>query len=386
LHNLTISVTGPGHAAEHAAALRFSDGAGGTLGHLLLLQPWWGLDLDGAATCAAFDTGILDISHVLIAAPWWPGAPDLDECGDVDPRNSEAVRFLDPSRDVRIVLEPSEVAALLRAAPGEPLEDLRPGPGSLLERVRPPPPGPDPLFAPADWYGALGPSTAGTLPFYGIWGVPPTFVREEPARALRSGETWVVDLNRRSGTALTVDRIREEGPQGGARSWHSRIRPPARSVLGGDAARLEVVAVSTSEPGEFEAGRTRVWLELRIVNRFSAVDFVTSTFPEPPAGVDDLLLFPLETTITYPVNDGVVEVIAGERVTPSPDWDGSPHDFFNAGDCAMGGDDCFPWEPVHAPLLAGATSEVRRVGFDVDDQVTNFRARIVLVADLRDGL
>jgi hypothetical protein len=67
------------------------------------------------------------------------------------------------------------------------------------------------------------------------------------------------------------------------------------------------------------------------------------------------------------------------------DWDGAPHNFFNDTGCPAGANDCFRHEVFAQPLAPGATSEGRRVGFDIDPTVGNFRARLIVVADLRNS-
>jgi hypothetical protein len=100
----------------------------------------------------------------------------------------------------------------------------------------------------------------------------------------------------------------------------------------------------------------------------------------------------------------IVGLPSSGLVLPSVDWNGHaaldrppfpaapgagglPHSFFNDASCAAVPDpetasDCFRYE-TFGRLPAGALSASRRVGFDIDASVGQFRALLLVVADLK---
>jgi hypothetical protein len=122
----------------------------------------------------------------------------------------------------------------------------------------------------------------------------------------------------------------------------------------------------------------RCTFDLSIRNRLSATDLVTPTaFPAPPPGTEGILAFPWRTSI-----EGATGV-----AVPSPDWDGTPINFFNDfGACSNGGrSDCYRYETIPSPLYAGRSSYGHRVGYDVPAATTFITADVVVGADLRDN-
>lgn len=171
----------------------------------------------------------------------------------------------------------------------------------------------------------------------------------------------------------------------------------AYSLLGGEAVRLIASNPQFSAVGAFQPGKVRATFDIVIENKLPGIKFVTPTWPTAPAA--GVILFPLEQVVTSTPggvtgtdgNDVIVELPSFGLVTPSIDWNGtndigsgSPFNFFNDADCgAISTNDCFRWEAFDLELLpAPATSIVRTVGFDLDPTVGQFRARMIVAADL----
>ncbi len=175
------------------------------------------------------------------------------------------------------------------------------------------------------------------------------------------------------------------------------VEGPALSLLGGEAVRLIPSNFQASAVGAFTPGLVRVTFDVVIENKLPGIRFITPTWPTPPsAGV---ILFPLEQVVTTTPGgttggdgfDVIVELPSYGRVTPSIDWSGTgaagsgaPFSFFNDADCGLStSNDCFRWEAYDLEVLPlPATSSVRTIGFDLDPTVGQFRARMVVAADL----
>lgn len=189
------------------------------------------------------------------------------------------------------------------------------------------------------------------------------------------------------------------------------------SLLGKD-----VIQISTSNytagglgQGGAPAGKVRVRFDVAITNLLNGVIMETPTFPTPPAGETGVFMFPFLTTVTNTtggttVEDGntvVIETPGYGVVSPSVDFDGAAHNFFNDNACPagqVGGEgggttvpgtngttgqtsqtDCFRYERY--PSIAGGTSSpARTVGFDIDPTVQQFRVRMLVAADLRNAV
>jgi len=169
---------------------------------------------------------------------------------------------------------------------------------------------------------------------------------------------------------------------------------PSFSILAGDAVELTGSNMVTSAVGQFTPGKQRVTFDVNITNRLSSVELITPTFPTPPAGVSGVILFPFENVVTVTTGgvsvggdgtDVIVETPSFGAIAPSVTWDGAPHNFFNDSGCPVGATDCYRYEAFSQPLGAGATSEARNVGFDIDPTVHSFRARLIVSADLRNA-
>ena len=189
------------------------------------------------------------------------------------------------------------------------------------------------------------------------------------------------------------------------------------SLLGKD-----VIQISTSNytagglgQGGAPAGKVRVKFDVAITNLLNGVIMETPTFPTPPTGETGVFMFPFLTTVTNTaggttVEDGntvVIETPGYGVVSPSVDFDGAPHNFFNDTACPagqVGGEgggsvvpggngstgqtsqtDCFRYENYPA-INGGSTSAPKTVGFDIDPTVQQFRVRMLVAADLRNAV
>ena len=172
---------------------------------------------------------------------------------------------------------------------------------------------------------------------------------------------------------------------------------PDLSLLGGEAVRLIPSNFLASAVGAHIPGRIRVTFDVIIENKLPGINFITPTWPTPPA--PGVILVPLEQIVTTTPggatggdgNEIIVELPSYGQVVPSIDWNGtgvsgsgSPFSFFNDADCGLAtSNDCFRWEAYGSPVFAApATSEARSIGFDLDPTVGQFRARMILAADL----
>jgi hypothetical protein len=152
---------------------------------------------------------------------------------------------------------------------------------------------------------------------------------------------------------------------------------PSFALLGTREITVTTANFFRSAVGQYSAKKVRVRFDVTITNQLHGASLVTPTFPLPPLGETRLLLFPF----------AVSQVTGGGSVKPSVDWDGEPFNFFNDYSCPSGsGNDCYRWEGFASPLAAGATTDSRTVGFDVDPTVQTFRTHLVLAADVMDQL
>ncbi len=174
------------------------------------------------------------------------------------------------------------------------------------------------------------------------------------------------------------------------------------SIIAGDVIQLTTSNYNASAVGAFQPNKIRVTFDVSLTNKLASVQLITPTFPTPPAGVSGVLLFPYSTTVTTTSGgvsvggdgtDVIVEQPNRGQTAPSIDWNGdgtagsgSPFNFFNDADCsAAGANDCYRWEAFASPLAAGATSTAQTIGFDIDPTVANFRARLIVAADLQNS-
>ncbi len=171
---------------------------------------------------------------------------------------------------------------------------------------------------------------------------------------------------------------------------------PSFSILDGQAIGLTVENYTVSEVGQYFPGKVRVQFEVAVANRLPGLALV------PPAlgGAaprSSLMLFPLLqgaklTNGATAINeDGsiLVDRRSATVVQPSADWNGDGNqprwrgfDFGGDSSCAPGMAGCTPWEGLPS-LLPGERSPGRLVGFDLDPTVSEFRAWLLLAADVR---
>lgn len=224
-------------------------------------------------------------------------------------------------------------------------------------------------------------------------GVAPIIPGEQPTAQFRP-LAFTADINTTTGkisiaspTATTANAPTLS--TGGAES-------PNLSLLGGEAVRLIPSNYQASAVGAFAPGKIRVTFDVLIENKLPGVKFITPTWPVAPAA--GVILFPLDYVVTTTPggvtggdgNEVIVEQPRFGAVAPSIDWSGTgaagsgaPYSFFNDTDCSLAtSNDCFRWEAYDAEIQPLTTSSVRTVGFDIDATVGQFRARMIVAADL----
>ncbi len=189
------------------------------------------------------------------------------------------------------------------------------------------------------------------------------------------------------------------------------------SLLGKDVIQIRTSGYTAGGVGQSgaPAGKVRVKFAVEITNLLNGVIMETPTFPTPPANETGVFMFPFLTTVTNTtggtsVEDGntvVIETPGYGVVTPSIDFGGAPHNFFNDNSCPVGqvgGEggsttvpgtngtsgqttqtDCFRYERYPA-INGGSTSAPQEVGFDLDPTVQQFRVRMLVAADLRNAV
>jgi len=176
---------------------------------------------------------------------------------------------------------------------------------------------------------------------------------------------------------------------------------PDFSLVAGDVITLTASNYSASAVGQFTPNKIRVTFDINITNKLSSVSLITPTFPAPPPGTSGILMFPFATYVSVTSGgvsvggngDSVIVDLPNQgQVATSTDWNGdgspgsgAPYNFFNDAACPVGSNDCYRYETYAAPLLPGATSAARSVGFDIDPTVSRFSAKIVIAADLQNS-
>ena len=172
---------------------------------------------------------------------------------------------------------------------------------------------------------------------------------------------------------------------------------PSFSILDGEAIGLTVDNYAVSEVGQYSPGKVRVRFDIAVANQLPGLALVPPALGAAGAPRSSLMLFPLLqnaklTSGATAINeDGSILVNRRSEtvVEPSADWDGDGSqsqwrgfDFSGDSSCVARTPSCTPWEAVPA-LLPGESSPVRTVGFDLDPTVSEFRAWLLLAADLR---
>jgi hypothetical protein len=193
-----------------------------------------------------------------------------------------------------------------------------------------------------------------------------------------AGSAFRLTINTASGSV-------EVAPPGTAGARGSTAGAPSFSILGSEAIEIRgtgaggsILCTWSSVPNN--AKLRRCTFDFTVTNRLGYTDLVTptSSFPRPPQGASGVLVLPFTAGgLGAP----------GSNATPTLDWDNGPSNFFNDFSGCVNGktSDCSRWESIAAPLYAGATSEVHKVGFDVDKAAQTVTASIVVAADLRDN-
>ncbi len=163
---------------------------------------------------------------------------------------------------------------------------------------------------------------------------------------------------------------------------------PQLSLLGGDVIDLTATNFVAGAVGAVQPGKVLITFDMQISNKLSGIQLITPTFPTPPSGVVGVQAFPFEISVT--TTSGGVTTIGNEvivvsprfgAVVPSSDWGGSPHNFFNDVGCPVTANDCFRYESFGTIGSLGASTP-QQVGFLIDATVGDFRAKIIVAADL----
>lgn len=217
---------------------------------------------------------------------------------------------------------------------------------------------------------------------------------DQGAAAQLAPMAFTFDVNARTRTVTITPPV--TSPVSPSSSPPSAADRPSLSLLAGDAVRMLASNVRTSAVGAFTPNRIRVTFDVAIGSRLPGIRLVTPTWPVAPA--DGVILFPIDYSVTFIAgsvtgsggNTLLVEQPRFGTVTPSTDFDGTgvpgsgaPYNFFNDADCTQAiSNDCFRWK-AYEPSIAALTSSSRRtIGFDIDPSVAQFRARMIVAADL----
>jgi hypothetical protein len=167
---------------------------------------------------------------------------------------------------------------------------------------------------------------------------------------------------------------------------------PQYSLLGGDVIDLSTSNFQAGAVGASVPGKVLITFDLTINNRLSGIRLITPTFPTPPSGVTGVQAFPFEITVTTTSggvtgsgNEVIVQSPRFGAVVPSDNWNGNFHNFFNDAACAVTDNDCFRYESF-GPIEPLGSSSTQQVGFLIDPTVGDFRVKVILAADLENGV
>jgi hypothetical protein len=180
-----------------------------------------------------------------------------------------------------------------------------------------------------------------------------------------------------------------------ATSIHGLERPNL-SLLGNDVVRLVPSNLRMSALGAVTPNKIRVTFDVTIENKLPTLGLIAPTWPTPPAPY--VIMFPLNVSVTAAPGgvaggDGNtigVGLPGAGQVVPSENWDGTgvtgsgaPYSFFNNTTCGeRASSGCFRWVAFGDQLQSGVGRLTRTVGFDIDASVAQFRARMIVAADL----
>jgi hypothetical protein len=172
--------------------------------------------------------------------------------------------------------------------------------------------------------------------------------------------------------------------------------PPSLSLLGSDVVRLVPSNLRVSALGAVAPKSIRVTFGVTLENRLPTLTMIAPTWPAPPAPY--VIMFPLDYSVTSAPGGVVggdgnsigVGLPGGGKVTPSDDWNGTgaagsgaPYSFFANTRCSSEvTNNCFRWITFGSQSQPVTGRPTRTVGFDIDASVTQFRARMIVAADL----
>ncbi len=220
-------------------------------------------------------------------------------------------------------------------------------------------------------------------------GADPVLPSNPPIPAQYRGAAFILDVSAVKKTVkISAPGTGFSGPISASRVSASIETLPSYSLLGGDVVDLSTSNFQAGALGATVPGKVLITFDLTINNRLAGVRLVTPTFPTPPSGVTGVQAFPFEISVTTTAggvtSSGNEIVVASPRfgaVTPSDNWNGNFHNFFNDAACAVSDNDCFRYESFGAIQPLGA-STAQQVGFLIDPTVGDFRVKVLLAADL----
>lgn len=224
--------------------------------------------------------------------------------------------------------------------------------------------------------------------------VGPLVAPEPPDNPEIVSAAWVADVNRLTGEVSITAPTSGYDPSILSDFFGLEAGHPDFSILAGDVVNILAQNPSFSAVGAFDPGLMRTSFEIAIQNQLSVINLITPTFPIPPAGAAGPLVFPFEVVVTTTPGgvtggngdgtDVIVELPNQGNIAPSVDFDGAPFNFFNDAACDATSNDCYRFEEF-APVPGGATSAYSVVGFDHEPTVSQFRARMIVAADIENA-
>jgi hypothetical protein len=235
---------------------------------------------------------------------------------------------------------------------------------------------------------------------------------ENPAANTELGRaSFIFDVNLAQGSVTVKDPTLKLQPSLGGIGAGGTGGGPAYSILSNDAIIVTATNFVASTVGQVVPNKVRVTFDVAISNKLPNIDLITPSFPLAPAGQTGLLLLPYTTSIISTSGGGgtgggntvIFERPSNGTVTPNIHWNGNssndkplnilqnpgpggaPHNFFNDASCSVGGSDelpsdCYRYETFG--IVGASLTATRRVGFDVDAGVGEFRIRMIAAADL----
>jgi len=207
------------------------------------------------------------------------------------------------------------------------------------------------------------------------------------------GAAFIMDVNAVKKTVkISAPSTGISGPISAARLSAGVNSGPQYSLLGGDVIDLSSSNFQAGAVGASIPGKILVTFDLTINNRLSGIRLITPTFPTPPAGVTGVQAFPFEISVSTTAggvtsggNEVVITTPRFGAVVPSDNWNGNFHNFFNDVGCSVTANDCFRYESFGAIEPLGSSS-TQQVGFVIDPTVGDFRVKVILAADLQNGV